>query len=108
MKFPMRINRILPRVLAPLGGAERLKNGRVIDEWPQIVGRKIAAHARATSADLDYLFVTVDNPVWQGQLFMMKAQILERIKAFGVTFKDIKFTIRQSNDQRKEEHEGKK
>lgn len=101
MKFPVRINRILPRVLAPLGGAERLRNGRVIDEWSRIVGPKIAVHARATHADLDHLFVTVDNPVWQGQLFMMKAQILEKIKAFGVTFKDIKFTIRQNAGPRK-------
>lgn len=100
MKFPVRINRILPRVLNPLGGAVRLRNGRVIERWPEIVGPKIAAHARAVSADLDQLYVTVDNPVWQGQLFMMKAQILERIKAFGVTFKDIKFSIRPSAGQR--------
>lgn len=96
MKFPERISQILPRVLAPLNSEQRLKNSRAIAIWPQIVGARIAAHTQAVSTDLDTLYVTVDNPVWQGQLFLMKAQLLEKIKAHGVCFKDIKFTIRPS------------
>lgn len=93
LKFPERINKILPRVLRPLDLDGRIKNRAAIEKWAEIVGDGIAKHAQATHVDKENLFVAVDNPVWQGQLFIMKAQILEKLKNYGVNLKDIKFSI---------------
>ena len=93
MKFPEKIDQIIPRVLKSLQLDDRLKNMIIIEKWPEIVGDKIAQHTRATSIDAENLFVTVDNPVWQGQLFLMKSKIIRKIRGYGVTIKDIKLTI---------------
>ena len=93
MKFPEKINRIMPRVLKSLQLEEKIKNLGIVEKWPEIVGANIAKHTKATGIDAENLFVTVDNPVWQGQLFLMKEKILEKIKKYGVNIKDIKLAI---------------
>lgn len=80
-------------MLRPLDLDGRIKNWVAIEKWSEIVGERIAKHARATHVDRENLFVSVDNPVWQGQLFIMKAQILEKMKTYGITLKDIRFSI---------------
>jgi predicted nucleic acid-binding Zn ribbon protein len=85
----------MPRVLASLHVETKMKNMQIIEKWPDIVGAKIAQHTRATAADADNLFVEVDNPVWQSQLFLMKNEILQRIKKYGVTIRDIKLCIKK-------------
>lgn len=93
MKFPERIDRIMPRVLKSLELEDRIKNMIILEKWQEIVGEKIAQHTRATSIDSENLFVTVDNPVWQGQLFLMKDKILKKVKEYGISIKDIKLAI---------------
>jgi len=70
-----------------------LKNWQVVQKWETIVGSNIARHARAVSVDSENLFVMVDNPMWQSQLFLMKSDILKKIKKYDVRIKDIKFRI---------------
>jgi Dna[CI] antecedent, DciA len=101
LKFPERINKILPRVLKPLDMDGRINNWAAIDKWAEIVGASIARHARATHVDTENLFVSVDNPVWQGQLFIMKAQILEKMKTYGITLKDIRFSIQPETGKKR-------
>jgi hypothetical protein len=93
LKFPERIDKILPRVLRHLDMDGRINNWTAIEKWSEIVGERIAKHAQATHVDTENLFVAVDNPVWQGQLFIMKAQILEKMRTYGITLKDIRFSI---------------
>lgn len=93
LKFPERIGRIIPRVLRTMDIDGKLKNWHVVEKWEAIVGVNIARHARAVSVDSENLFVAVDNPVWQAQLFLMKADILKKIQQYEVKIKDIKFRI---------------
>lgn len=85
----------MPRVLASLHVETKMKNMQIIEKWPDIVGPKIATHARATAADAENLYVEVDNPVWQSQLFLMKNKIMQKIKQYDVTIKDIKLCIKK-------------
>ncbi len=78
-----------------------LKNWQVVREWEKIVGSNIARHARAVSVDSENLFVAVDNPVWQSQLFLMKSDILKKLKSYDVKIKDIKFRISDSSTRRR-------
>jgi hypothetical protein len=96
LKFPERISRIVPRVLKDMDITGKMLNWRVVERWESIVGPKIARHAKAISADSENLFVGVDNPAWQSQLFMMKSEILHKIRKLDVKIKDIKFVILDS------------
>ncbi len=93
MKFPQRINKMIPKVLKDMNIETRMKNWQIVEKWAEIVGKRIARHAKATAVDTNNLFVEVDNPVWQSQLFLMKQTILKKIKKFDVQIKDIIFTI---------------
>ena len=93
MRFPKRINRIMPRVLRKMKIETRLKNCQIIEKWTEIVGKRIAQHSKAIGIDTDNLFVEVDNPVWQSQLFIIKETIIKKIEKYDVHIKDIKFKI---------------
>ncbi len=71
----------------------KLKNWQVVEKWERIVGSNIARHAKAVSVDSENLYVMVDNPSWQSQLFLMKSDILKKIKKYDVKIKDIKFRM---------------
>lgn len=93
LKFPERISRIVPRVLRGMDIDGKLKNWQVVEKWERIVGSNIARHAKAVSVDSENLYVMVDNPSWQSQLFLMKSDILKKIKKYDVKIKDIKFRM---------------
>lgn len=93
LKYPERINQIVPRVLKNVDISGKLKNWQVVEKWENIVGPRIACHAQAVSVDSENLIVMVDNPVWQSQLFMMKSEIMKKIKKLDVGIKDIRFMI---------------
>jgi predicted nucleic acid-binding Zn ribbon protein len=96
LRFPERINRILPRVFQNLDLEARMKNAQILKRWSEIVGEGIAQHARAAGVDAENLYIEVDNAVWQSQLFIMKERIIKRIRDFDCHIKDIKFTIGRS------------
>ncbi len=81
-----------------------MKCWSILEKWAQIVGPKIASHARATSTDLKCLFVDVDSPAWQHQLFIMKSDILKKINQYNSSIKDIKFTINVSGFDKRSGH----
>ena len=102
LKFPERINKIIPRVLQGLDIKEKMKNWHIVEKWAEIVGKRIAKHAKATAVDSENLWVEVDNPVWQSQLFLMKEKIIQKIKTYNVNIKDIKFKIARSSNEGEE------
>ncbi len=101
MKFPERISRIIPRVLKDMNISSKVRNWQVVDKWEDLVGPKIARHAQAVSVDSENLFVMVDNPVWQGQLFMMKSEILKKVRKLDNRIKDIRFMITETSVNRR-------
>jgi hypothetical protein len=103
LKFPERIDKIIPRVFRNLDMNERMKNWQVVEKWAEIVGNRIAKHTKATGVDSKNLYVEVDNPMWQSQLFLMKESIIKKIKKYNINIKDIKFHI-ASSSRSSEEH----
>ena len=57
----------------------KLSEQRAVIEWAEIVGRKVAEHARAVRVDTGRLFVEVDSSVWSQELTLMKRGILRQI-----------------------------
>jgi predicted nucleic acid-binding Zn ribbon protein len=52
---------------------------KVFHMWGDLVGDRIATHARPVRIDRFTLFVEVDDPLWLTQLKYMKADILGKI-----------------------------
>jgi hypothetical protein len=63
--------------------------------WPQAVGKKIAAHARAAKLVRSRLVVEVEDRVWQRQLFSLSGQIIRNLERhLGPGFvEDLEFRI---------------
>lgn len=93
MKFPQRISKIIPKVLKDMNIEQKTKNWQVVDNWSEIVGSKISLHTKPTAVDGENLYVDVDSPMWQSQLFLMKGTIISKMKKYGTNIKDIKFRI---------------
>lgn len=79
MRWAEPIGKILADVLRDLGLSKKLSEQRAVIEWPDIVGRKVAEHARAVKVDNGRLFVEVDSPVWSQELTLMKQNVLRQI-----------------------------
>jgi predicted nucleic acid-binding Zn ribbon protein len=73
------IGKILSDVIRDLGLSKKLSEQRAVVEWPDIVGRRVAEHARAVRVDGGRLLVEVDSPVWSQELTLMKRNILREI-----------------------------
>ncbi|MEO0184797.1 MAG: DUF721 domain-containing protein [candidate division WOR-3 bacterium] len=93
LRYPEKISKVLPRVLKSLDLETRFKQIELINRWPDIVGKKIAEHARAISINEGNLFVVVDNPLWHAQLSLLKKEIIKKFNQLGANLKDIKFII---------------
>ena len=69
---------------------------KVFHLWPDLVGDRIAAHARPVRIIGDALLVEVDDPLWLSQLKYMKQDILGKadimIKAGAL--KDVRFYLK--------------
>ena len=73
------IGKILADVIRDLGLSKKLSEQRAVIEWADIVGRRVAEHARAIKVDSGKLLVEVDSPVWSQELTLMKRNILREI-----------------------------
>jgi hypothetical protein len=52
--------------------------------------------------DRENLFVMVDNPVWQSQLFLMKSEILRKVSKLDNRIKDIRFMVSDTPVRRRQ------
>jgi predicted nucleic acid-binding Zn ribbon protein len=79
VKWAQPIGKILETVVSDLGLTRKLSEQRAVIEWPDVVGRRVAEHARAVRVDGGKLLVEVDSSVWTQELTMMKLEILRQI-----------------------------
>ncbi|MCY3772883.1 MAG: DUF721 domain-containing protein [Gemmatimonadetes bacterium] len=84
----------LGKLVRSLGMEGRLEEQQAVDRWAQVVGDRIALHARAVFFEGGKLVVEVDSAAWRQELFYMKQEILNRLdRSFGKPLvQDIIFT----------------
>ncbi len=76
-----RVGDVLRSYLQRAGLKPRLEQAGVVDHWPQVVGRKIAAISQPESVTQDgTLFVRVKSAPWMQELQLMTPDILGRLK----------------------------
>ena len=94
---PESLGDVLATLIKDLGIGKKLSEQGLIEQWPQVVGDKIAKHTRAVTCEGGKLFVEVDSAAWRHELLYMKAQILERLnrKAGSKVIQEIILTNRR-------------
>lgn len=73
------IGKVLGELIRGLGFEKKLHEQRAVVEWGDIVGRRVAEHARALRVDRGRLLVEVDSPVWAQELSLMRRTILREV-----------------------------
>lgn len=76
---PVPLSAVLGEYLEASGLETAIQRVALLDEWPEIVGGRIARVARATEVRGDALVVEVTSSAWLNELTMMRHDILERI-----------------------------
>ena len=69
---------VLSRVLHRLGLENEILGWRAVEEWPQVVGPRIARHARAVSFREGTLVVEVDGSAWMQELSYLKRDLVRK------------------------------
>ncbi len=90
------LKKVLESVMRGQDLSSDIEAYRVFSQWGDIVGQRLAAHARPARVSRDVLYVEVDDNLWLTQLKYMKADMLKRLDR-GIKpglFKDLKFFLK--------------
>jgi len=89
------ISDVLAAVVRDLGLGKKLSQQRAVLDWAEVMGERVAAHARALRVDGDILFVGVDSSVWAQELSLMKRRILRELNGrLGEdAIRDVRFVL---------------
>ena len=77
---PQGIELILKRVLSDLGWNAGMSSGRVLEEWDEIVGERLATHCRPVSFEDGVLVVSASSSAWAAQLRLLTPQLVTTIE----------------------------
>jgi predicted nucleic acid-binding Zn ribbon protein len=94
-KRPAAISGVLDKVVGSLGLSRNYNGWRVVSQWPQIVGKPIAAKARAIRFSEGRLYVAVQEDAWRQELAMQIGEILRTIHShpFGRVVKQVRLVM---------------
>jgi len=71
-----RVGGPLKDLLARLRLAPRMQGWRAVEMWPQLVGERVAAHARAVAFRDGVLIVEVGSTAWMNELAYLRTRIV--------------------------------
>ncbi|WP_444585528.1 DciA family protein [Brachybacterium sp. AOP43-C2-M15] len=77
---PQGIDLVLKKVLGNLGWNAGMNTGRVLEEWEEIVGERLATHCRPVSFEEGVLVVSASSSAWASQLRMLTPQLITTIE----------------------------
>ena len=78
---PESVAAIIQRLIDDLGLKKRYDQERIVQQWSEIVGERIACRAEAMRIENGKLYVNVDRPTWRNELILRKRDILKQINA---------------------------
>ncbi len=86
---------ILGRVLHKLGLSREMSGWRAVEAWPELVGPRVARHARAVAFREGTLQVEVEGSAWMQELGYLKRDLVRRINQHlgAEDVRDVRFTL---------------
>lgn len=90
---PKSLGTVLETVIAELGIGQRVKQLKVLDLWPDVVGKQIAGVTNPERINGGKLVIRVSKAPWRNELLFLKKEIMLKLnKAIGEDIvKDIIF-----------------
>lgn len=79
---PKPISGVLARVISSLGISRSYNGWQVVNRWPEIAGREIAARASAIRYDEGCIYIAVKDSAWRQELSMRQEELLEKIRSY--------------------------
>ncbi len=70
---------VLSRVFHQLGLDAEFEGWRAVEDWPTLVGPRMARHTRAVAFREGTLRVEVDGSAWMHELSFLKREMIRRI-----------------------------
>jgi predicted nucleic acid-binding Zn ribbon protein len=77
---PAALGESLDRLVRGLGAPSAATVGGLFERWAEVVGDRVADHARPVSLRDGILVVAVDDPAWAPQLRFLEPEILARVR----------------------------
>jgi predicted nucleic acid-binding Zn ribbon protein len=74
-RAPVRIAGPLEELLDALNLRDPMAGWKAVELWPEVVGARVAAHARATAFRDGVLYVEVDTAAWMNELAYLRRQM---------------------------------
>jgi predicted nucleic acid-binding Zn ribbon protein len=82
---PIPLSQSLDALMRSLSGGPRAVVAGVFNRWDEAVGDAVARHAQPVKIERGRLLVEVDEPGWATQLRFLEHDIVERLRAVGVS-----------------------
>lgn len=79
---PRAINSLLLGVTSALGLGSDLSVGRLLRDWPDVVGRETAAAARIESLEDGKLVLITEKAVWNFEITLRRENIKELVNGY--------------------------
>ncbi len=79
---PKNLRNAIASLVEDLGLTRKLQQGKILDDWPIIVGEQIARVTVAERLDAGKLFVHVTRSTWRNELIFLKAELINKINSY--------------------------
>lgn len=76
---PLLLGDTLAGVAAQLGWSEQLAESRLIVDWPELVGPRLAEHAEVVGIRDGVLHVQCDSTAWATELRRLRAEVITKM-----------------------------
>ncbi|MCB0329282.1 MAG: DUF721 domain-containing protein [Bdellovibrionales bacterium] len=93
---PSRVDSVLRTVFANPKLHDKLSRYSFVTHWHEIVGSRIARHAKPLKVVRGTLFVQVENPIWAQELSFFKDTMLSRLQDLvgsEMQIREIRFVV---------------
>ena len=93
---------VLTRLMARLGLDAELQGWRAVEEWPRIVGPRIARRTQAVAFHDGVLRVEVEGSAWMHELSFLKHDLVRKIQRdLGTNrVRDVRFVLPRQGGSR--------
>lgn len=78
-----RIDKVIDAVFRQMGVSQKMKEMRVVNAWPEIIGKNIARSTKKVSIYNRTLFLHMSSPAVKNELLMLKSALVKAVNDFS-------------------------
>ena len=76
---PVKIGDVLAKMIKDSGLAVQFDQAKIWEHWPELAGKRLAAHGRPLAVKDQTLIIEADSPVWLHRYAFHKWEVLKRV-----------------------------